>query len=418
MRESFQRIAQTSGAQVYSLLVAFVTLTLTARWLGPGGRGTIAAITAWVTLFGTLGHLSVGQVAIHRATVARGKPWLASALGSLLLLDGVITTAGWLIVLTLVAFTGTFRGLSFGALAIGFLALPFYLWEQFASGLLIALDRVAIYNKAVIVGRTVSLVLVIVAWRWNWGVAGVLIAAVIGQAAVSVFGIRFLLRESGAAPRAELATITGLLKGSLKLHINSVAAFLITSSSILIISHELGSVATGHYNVAVQLIQVLGVVPQAASMVMFSRIVQLGPDAAWVLQRRLVACLLGGMMLLSLLAGLVAPWLIPLVLGEKFVPAIRLFEILLLTVIGTTLGWGMMSQWIGRGMFLQLSLVTTISAVVTVAANLLFVRRFGVEAAAWASVASYVVIVAGQGWIIFRCESSMRRPGVSGESIA
>ena len=45
MREIFQRIVQTSGAQVYSLLVAFVTLTLTARWLGPGGRGTIAAIT-------------------------------------------------------------------------------------------------------------------------------------------------------------------------------------------------------------------------------------------------------------------------------------------------------------------------------------------------------------------------------------
>jgi hypothetical protein len=38
---------------------------------------------------------------------------------------------------------------------------------------------------------------------------------------------------------------------------------------------------------------VLVVIPQAASMVIVGTVVQLGPDAAWIVQRRLVAQLVG-----------------------------------------------------------------------------------------------------------------------------
>ena len=66
MRELWGNIAHTSGAKIYSLLVGVFSLSLTARLLGPEGRGQVATITTWVGMFSTFAYLSLGQVALHR----------------------------------------------------------------------------------------------------------------------------------------------------------------------------------------------------------------------------------------------------------------------------------------------------------------------------------------------------------------
>ena len=53
MKQLWLNIAHTSGAKVYSLLVGVLTLSLTARLLGPEGRGQVAVITTWVSMFST-----------------------------------------------------------------------------------------------------------------------------------------------------------------------------------------------------------------------------------------------------------------------------------------------------------------------------------------------------------------------------
>src|SRR5260221_14769115 len=98
MKGLWKDIFTSSGARIYSFAVGLATLFLSARWLGPSGRGDLVAVTTWVTLFSTLGGLSLGQVAIHRATVLRDKPWLASTLGSLLAIASAVTILVWLLV--------------------------------------------------------------------------------------------------------------------------------------------------------------------------------------------------------------------------------------------------------------------------------------------------------------------------------
>ena len=65
MRELWMNIAHTGGAKGYGLVVNTVILVITARWLGPEGRGALGATTTWVALFATIGCLSLGQVAIR-----------------------------------------------------------------------------------------------------------------------------------------------------------------------------------------------------------------------------------------------------------------------------------------------------------------------------------------------------------------
>src|SRR5687767_3188363 len=141
----WRTIALTSGAQVYTLITGVVVLALTARWLGPAGRGAIAATLTWVTLFSTLGFLSLGQVAIHRATTMRDRQWLGGTLGSLFTIAVAITLVSWIAVAIIFATRGAsvFGDLPARYLAIGFVALPWFVWEQYGSALLFALGKVA-----------------------------------------------------------------------------------------------------------------------------------------------------------------------------------------------------------------------------------------------------------------------------------
>src|SRR5437773_2731661 len=162
MSELLRKVVASSAAQAYSLVVGLVILTITARWLGPEGRGDIAAVTAWVGLFSTLGYLSLGQVAIYRATKLRGLSWLGPTLGSLAVLAVLITFLGWSVAgaLYVLSHGAVFAGLPPLFLAAGFLALPLSIWEQYSGALLMAVDRAEIYARGVVIGWTIGVLLV------------------------------------------------------------------------------------------------------------------------------------------------------------------------------------------------------------------------------------------------------------------
>src|SRR4051794_31934817 len=114
MRDLWRSIGLTSGARIYSVLAGALSLVLTARTLGPDGRGAVAAAITWALLFASCGHLSLGQVANHRAT---GKPvdeWLRPVLTALIVMTALVTLTGWTIAGALYAFSGgrVFGGLS------------------------------------------------------------------------------------------------------------------------------------------------------------------------------------------------------------------------------------------------------------------------------------------------------------------
>src|SRR4051794_41803717 len=87
MRDLWKSIGFTSGARIYSLAAGAIGLVITARALGPSGRGAVATATTWALLFATVGYLSLGQVALHRGA---GKPpasWLGRALAGGVVVD-------------------------------------------------------------------------------------------------------------------------------------------------------------------------------------------------------------------------------------------------------------------------------------------------------------------------------------------
>ncbi len=388
-RGLWANIAHTTGARVYSLAVQVAVLALTARWLGPEGRGTFVVATTWVGLFTTFSYLSLGEVALHRATERRSTDWLGPTLGSLMTLDATLTAAGWLTFGLLWVVSGgvLFDARPLSLMVIAFLQLPFAIWDHYASALLIAVGRLDAYNRAQIVGQTIAalLVLVLVAGL-ETGVGGALVAILAGQIGLAWLSIRVLVRLSGRTLTTTASVVLDLLFGGLRLHPNAIGGFLTTGVSLLILNHYLGAESVGHYQLASSLVQGMTVLPLAASQVLYSNVSVLGPDAAWPGHKHVLVRLVWLTTVLGVVAALLAPYAIPLIAGPQFTSAVRLFRLLLPTLLGMTLAFVMAPQWIGRGRFLLTSSLTVAVGLLSVFAHLLLVPRFGLNGAVAAAL--------------------------------
>ncbi len=407
MEGIWKAIAKTSGAKIYKLILGIVSLSLTARLLGPEGRGQFAAITTLVGTFVTIGYMSLGQVAIKEAAGSKGTKWLRNALGTLIFWAIVVSVAGGITALLIFYFTdgSLFGHLPGGLLLLGFFMLPFLIWEHYGSSLLMALDRLNIYNRYQVIGSSLSIVtLLILLLIFRWGVKGVIIATLMGSVVSAIGGFFLLCKLSGMPKLFDWFTNVKYLKSGLTLHLNAVGAYLFTASDILMLNYYRGAEETGYYQLGVRLTGVMMIIPGAASMVLYGKISTLGPDAAWPYQRRLLLQICGLVMMLAGIVGFTAQWWIIWFAGDAFAPTISVFHWQLLSVVGMTFSVIMSSQWIGRGYFWQASSLTLFVGLGNVAANMVLIPKYGMYGAVWASLGVYMLAIVGNGAMAIHCQ--------------
>ncbi|MEA2442780.1 MAG: hypothetical protein QOJ12_72 [Thermoleophilales bacterium] len=422
MRELWRSIGLTSGARIYTVAAGTAGVVITARALGPEGRGTIATVVTWSLLFATVGYLSLGQVAIHRATGRDPSEWLGPTLAALLAVAGAVTIAGCIVAAAHYAASG---GRAYGhaplyALALGFLTLPFLIWEQYGSNLLMALGRINVYNRAEIIGRSAGVVLVVLLVALaGAGVTGALVALLVAQTIVAATGVRYLVRRAGSTFAFSGSALRELLAGGVKLHLNALGTFLFTSAAVLIVQYLRGPAETGSFQVVVQLVSVVLLVPQAASMVLYGEIARHGPDGAWPANRGVLLALLPFAAGVAVIGALTAPFLIPLVLGDAFSNAVPVFQIMVFALVGQTFSALMAPQWIGRGLFWQASALTVVLGLCNVAVCFPLVDAYGMKGAAFSILGVSAVSLIGNGalalWVQRRAQArpAMAREGAS-----
>lgn len=396
MKELWKRIIEASGAKIYSLIAGMVTLIITARYLGPEGRGTVAAITTWVGLFSTFGYLSLGQVAIYRAAQNQDEEWFPKTFGALVFFTLTLTSLSCLIAYGLYFFN---NGKLYGelpslALLLGFTMLPLMIWEQYSSSLLMAIDHLRVYNKAQIVGRTIGLfAVVLLVGLLGWGIFGAITANILAQSVVALIGIKLLWKRSFNHLVIDYIEIKSMLSGGLKLHLNAIGTFLFSQSNILILNAYASKAEVGWYQFAFQLVGIMLIIPQAASMVFYSRMGPIGPDRFWPEQKKMGLQVLALMVALSIIAYILAPWAIPLVAGDSFKESVGVFRWSLPAILGMSFSTLMANQWIGRGLFIQASILTVISGLVSIILNYILIPIYGMMGSVWVTIIIYLGII-------------------------
>lgn len=408
------RILHTGGTRAYSLVVSLAALAITARWLGPSGRGEMAAAIAWATVFFTVGSLSLSMPVIHRAGTATDDSWRGETVGTLVGFNLLTSAVIWCIagVLYLLTHGRAFGSITASVLIIALINVPFLMWEQFGNNVLLSVNRLDIANRATIAGKTVYLLLLLASWRAHLSLHYAFVAMILGQATYAVLTLGYLRTEIGGI-RFSKRLLVELLPDALRFHASVVAVLLQTSSGVLIINWFMSAAQTGYYQLAVQLIDVTLVLPYAAMAVLYAKLSEVGSQNLWSYQRQLLVRMIALMTLVAIVAAVASPYVIPVVAGRAFAPAVRVFQWLLCGVILSTVTAVMTPQWVARGIFGRFAALSVTTCVITLAATYLLTLRFGVAGAAAAALLSMALTATANTVLAVSSERRYRRAAVS-----
>ncbi len=416
MRNLIIKIMQTGGAKIYSVLLGIITLSITARWLGPEGRGIVASVITWVTIFTELAAVSLGSVLIFKATKDRDEKWIPRMLGTLFGHTVIVTLLSWSLI-ALLYIAGNHWGLPnlLGeipaiALLVGFLILPLGLWDVYSRDLLNIEDRLNVYNKFQIVGSTVnSLSIVVLVVVSGFGVLGVLFSKIIWQLIIAVGGIRDLISHTSTKITYSFETYKDLLKNGLKMHLGTIGAIMTTSIDIVMVNAYLGNEQTGIYQLAVQMSQLMLIVSYSANTVLQGELTRKGVYGVWSYQKKILGMTLAFIIASSIFMGFTAKWWLITLAGEEFREAIIIFQLLLITIVVNTINTVMSVQWIGRGWFLLNSGITLFKGVMNIGLNALLIPQYGILGAVYATIAVITFSLFINIAMFIYCELDSRR---------
>ena len=407
---SWKAITLTSVTKAYWILGAMIATVMTARFLGPQGRGVIAADTSWVALFVTFGHLSLQHVVVYLLGPNDRERNLPAVAGSVMVVTAATALAGWAVAAAIGLATrgAAFEHIPMSALAVAFIGLPLLLWMENGNSLLIVLGDLRRLNLAQIAGTTAGIALVALAVAvLRRGVTAALAATLVSYVIVDALGLARVVRA--ARPLSVSRPIVRqLLGGGARLHLSSVGSVLFTHGGVVLLNHFRPVAEAGYFQLALQLTTAMQVVPIAIAVVAYTHVARDGADGAWSEHRRLIAQTMIYAAVAAVGAYVLAPVAVPLLAGRGFAPSVPLFRILSLSVFGMSLGAVMVPQWVARGFFLRATALSLGTGALSVVANLIVVPLYGMYACAWVTVISYTLHMLGSLAFVWWIETRAR----------
>ena len=382
--------AYKAAADVAAKLVLFAITVVAARRLTPAGFGvfSLGSTLGWMAAvgadFGMQLHLARAvarapdQAAPLLATWLRVRLWTLAAAFALVLV-GIAAArsnadvAGPIVVLALV------YGVS------GLVEFLHYFYR--------GLSRTDIESSLTFWQRGATLVLGLAALAWRPTVGSLSVAMLVPAVLTLAVSLRIAKRVTAgplagrilpqpAQFRRDVAPIgAGILLSALYFRVD---VFLVQLWS--------GTEAVAFYNAVFRVIEGLRLFPAAALAVALPALCRARDLRPLV---NVASGLVAGACLVTALAWPAADWIVPLLFGERYAPAIPAFRILLFAFPLLSLNYALTHQLIGWDGQRAYAGVCAVALVVNLALNARLIPLLSIEGAAWATVGTELVVSAG-----------------------
>jgi O-antigen/teichoic acid export membrane protein len=384
-RSFFGQFAWVSGGRLLAAALQAVSLIFVARFLAPAEFGVLATVVSLATVLQAVLDFGVGTYITRERAANPNSGGIATALR----FNAVTSTALAAIVVVGLSLMGLFVSPTY------FLMLPLAFWlsgERNADARLTVVfaDGDAWINVTNLLSRRLAgligfLALVSVGVEPLFSYS---LALAVAAIASSLFANVYVRRRVDAAPSL---TYRELIGESVHYWANSVATQA-RNLDVVIVGALAGSVAAGFYASASRLTTPLRILPTSLASVLIpaaTRAVSAGRSLSPLLKS--AAALLAGVTFLYALIYVAAPWFVPLALGDAYVPAIPVIQIVLLGLPFAACAslCNALLQAIGEKRFVATA--ATISTVFCLVAVALATIAAGAVGAAWALTASFAL---------------------------
>jgi len=380
----------TLASRIAIVLLGFLLSALTARFLGPEGKGAYAVLTLMPMLVAQVFSLGLTNANIFLIGQARAElgPAAENALAFSLVSGAAVIGLYWLLRPWVDALL--FKGIAPPLTALAAWTFPFYILFLIFNYLALADDDIPGFNLPNL-GRQVLLLFgfLLLAWaqrlevtnamRW-WSAVNVLVA-------LQTCWLVFRRARFGLGWHPKLFRET--LRYGLKTHLGIVLYLLSWRLDFILCNSLLDAAAVGYYSTAAAVAEMLWFVPQTLAVVLLPQASRLSALQARQLTSRVCRFTIWLSLLAALLLGLLARPLVTLIFGPAFVPAVPALWLLLPGVVMYAISNLLTSHLVGRGHPWENNYALALAFVSNLGINLYAIPRFGILGAALASSLSY-----------------------------
>lgn len=393
----------TFGTNILLLVIGISTGIISARLLGPEGRGQLAEVLFWGAFVAQLAGLGLAPaVTIEAARSERHDPLIVTA--TFLALAYGLTAAALFALLSPLFVSGALEGLIV-AYTLAFLPVTLL------GGALTAIDqgrqRFGIYNTLRVIPQGTYLVLMLgLLLAGTYGVAAFVWASFAGTALVAVARLVSMSGAFRVRPQIDLAR--RLFVSGFQLHTQALVGIFQNTGDRLLIIAFLDDAALGLYAVALTLAGAgINKVSGATTIILLPKVASGEDDDV---RGRQLSTALGATLFVALvLNGALAaasPVLVPLLFGEAFAPAVGVTILLCLAQVLKNIIQVLATGLRGYGDWRSGLIAMSINLVVFALVALVSTAPLGILGVGLGLVAGNTV---GAAFILFR---AVRRTGL------
>jgi len=384
-----RKVVETYIVRMVIIGLGVIVSVVVARVLGPQGRGLYAVAFS----LGNIG-IQFGNFGLHSSNVyyvSRDRKLLPGLAANSLVVALAVGLGGSLAAWGLFQLYPSLAPVNGGLLILSLLWVPLGLSYLLVQNLLIGIQDMRSYNKVELGGKVLNLVIVgamiaagFVSVESFFGAA----VAALGMTAVWVFFP--LTRKFTSTFRPSWDLFKGGLRFGLKAYLAGFFSFMVLRIDLLMIKHMLDAEQTGYYSVAVNIADLVGVLPGIIGTVLYPKLsATLSEAKKWEYMKRVLFHV--GILMLGLTLFLVvaASPLIGLLFGKAYLPAVPAFLWLLPGVFMIALNSLLMNYFASQGMPWVTVYSPGIAALLNIVSNLFLIPRYGIVGASLSSVLAY-----------------------------
>jgi O-antigen/teichoic acid export membrane protein len=389
-----QQVGTTTISQIATLMLSLVTAAITARWLGPAGKGELAMIFMVPALFqlflsAGLGPANVYYVGSHRVPVKNlaENSVFFSIIGALI---------GFIVIILLFQsglLSSLLPGITPMYLILGMLALPLGLLNGNLTSILQGLRRISTLNILTVVSSILNVALMAVLLiLLDYGIVGAILVSLFSQTFILGLVAYYTKKEGGIFwPRWDIKIARPTLGFGIRSYIGNLLQFFNYRLDLFIVNFFLGPAEVGIYGVAVVIAELLWKLPNATSFVIFPKSANSTQKEMNRFTPRVFWIVLGISCIGAIGLATFGKSFILIVFSYSFLDAFTPLLILLPGVVLLGAGKILTNDIAGRGFPQYNSITSGISLVATVLFDLIFIPKYGVVGAALASTLSYTL---------------------------
>lgn len=380
----------TCLTQVFLLVCMIFASVITARFLGPEGRGQVAVALLVPSLAATIGKLGIGHsINYYSNKVNIDKLFYNSIIYGLMICCVLIFLTS-----VIVFFFGDFilKGIDDYLIVFVIFSVPFYLFSNITNGLIQGLYYIYLCNFFSLLQALLNvLLLLLLVVYLATGVPGGVFAYTAAISTTVIVSLIYLYRKTEFKNEVlDWRLILNLMKYGTKSHIGNILKDLSYRGDILLISYFLPPESVGHYVVAVTVAEVIWKFPDAIGMVLLPKVSSMTTENAKAFTPKATRLIVIPVIFICLITYFISKPIIIGLFGIEFEPSVKALVFLIPGIFSLSLWKILANDLIAQGHANLYSVTAGVSMLAMIATDIVLIPLLGIIGASIGSSVAYI----------------------------